>query len=416
MDCSVCCETTKCIECPYCNFASCITCTSTFLLGLSKDSYCMSCNKLWTRDIINQILPKSFVNGKYKFHRENILFEREKSLFPETQPIIVREKRWMELKKIKNEIIKRFGHRSKEFFQVRLAEYDLRSIENNYNIESKVIKKKFVRKCPVENCLGFLSTSWKCSLCTNHICKDCNEIKGESHTCDPGLVETVKLLAKDTKPCPKCGEMIFKASGCSQMWCTSCHTVFDWNTMLIDTGIIHNPHYYEFARKNGTLDRQPGDVPCGGNNNLPEFRYFMVLYGYNDFIGKTHRLCIHLGVYTNMNVREDPNLYNRKKFMHGQITEYQFKVRIQRSEKAREKNRDVNNIMVMFENVLRDILIQLYNKAIQRDDFEVMIINIVNYTNDSLRKVKTLYDDCVMQFIDIDKMEIVYDSPKRVTN
>jgi len=81
-------------------------------------------------------------------------------------------------------------------------------------------KKEFVRKCPVNDCRGFLSTRWKCDVCENYMCVDCNEIKkDDTHACDPNAVETIKLLKKDTKPCVKCGTMIFKISGCSQMWC-----------------------------------------------------------------------------------------------------------------------------------------------------------------------------------------------------
>ena len=36
------------------------------------------------------------------------------------------------------------------------------------------------------------------------------EIKGEDHECDEDKKETVKLLRQDTKPCPKCGELIHK--------------------------------------------------------------------------------------------------------------------------------------------------------------------------------------------------------------
>ena len=55
------------------------------------------------------------------------------------------------------------------------------------------------------------------------------------HTCNPDLVETAKLLAKDTKSCPTCQTKIFKIDGCDQMWCTQCHTAFSWKTGAIQT-------------------------------------------------------------------------------------------------------------------------------------------------------------------------------------
>ena len=414
----MCCETIKCTQCPYCNFSACVTCTSTFLLGLSKDSHCMNCNKLWTREVINTLLPKSFINGKYKWHRENILFEREKSLFPATQPIVVWEKRMDAVHEIRELTIKELrseGLRTRynpKMVEIREVERKLYTMRYP-GLRVKKKKKKFIRKCPVNECQGFLSTSWKCSLCTNSICKECNEIDDEGHTCDPATVETIKLLAKDTKPCPKCGEMIFKASGCSQMWCTACHCVFDWNTMEVDTGVVHNPHYYEYQRQHGTLARQPGDVPCGGEL-LPGFYEFTHVFARDDeciYIALVHRLCNHT-LYYQPYVLEDPNLANRKKFMKGEITEYKFKSRIQQIEKHREKKRDVKNIMSMFGNVLKDLLIQLLNREIQLEEMKVMVENLAVYTNESLRKVKVLYDNCVMEFVDTTKMVMESDSKK----
>jgi len=216
----------------------------------------------------------------------------------------------------------------------------------------------------------------------------------------------MKLLKDDTKPCPKCGEMIFKASGCSQMWCTSCHVVFDWNTMEIDTGVIHNPHYYDYQRLHGTLQRQPGEC------EFPLYYDFLVVLGdETGYIGKIHRLWNHLIRYLEqVQLADDMNLENRKKFMHGTISEIQFKSRIQRSEKAREKVRDVNSVLVMFRDVLHNLLVDLLHRNIKFDEFKISIENIIVYTNDLLRKVKVLYDNSVMQFVDLKKMEMKYDS------
>jgi len=52
------------------------------------------------------------------------------------------------------------------------------------------------------------------------------------------------------------------------MWCTGCHTAFDWNTgKKVVNERLHNPHWVEYQRsqnKDGTVQRAPGDVPCGG--------------------------------------------------------------------------------------------------------------------------------------------------------
>ena len=364
-------------------------------------------------------MGKKFVNGKHKSHRENLLFEREKSLFPQTQALIVTENRLDELHKLRQDATNAW-RKAKGKDKDRLRDLYI-SIENAVitigSGEKAKGKKKFTRKCPTGGCQGFLSTAWKCGLCKKNICKECNEVKTPGHTCDPGNVETVKLLARDTKPCPKCGEMIFKASGCSQMWCTACHCVFDWNTMEIDTGVVHNPHYYEYHRRHGTLQRNPGDVPCGGNDHLLETYRIQVLRDFTpkqrDYVYLVHRFAGYL-IYADRHrplyaINPD-NLENRKAFMRNHITEEKFKFRIQKREKHREKLRDIQNIRDMCGNVLKDIFVQLQARAIGFPEFNVMVGNLVNYTNENLRKVKILYDNCVMEFIDPVSLEMVSDS------
>lgn len=71
--------------------------------------------------------------------------------------------------------------------------------------------------------------------------------KAARHKCNPDDVATAKYLATTTKPCPRCHTSIQRESGCAQMLCTKCHTVFNWNTLMEETGVIHNPHFYQMS-------------------------------------------------------------------------------------------------------------------------------------------------------------------------
>lgn len=248
-------------------------------------------------------------------------------------------------------------------------------------------KKVFVRKCPFENCKGFLSTRWKCQICENTVCPDCNEVTKETeHVCDPGAVETIALLKKDTKPCPSCGTMIFKISGCSQMWCPDCHTAFDWNTMQIEHGKIHNPHYYEFQRFGGNGGREHGDIPCGGMPSVYEIRKF----GIN--IQQLHRLVNHIeGVELRAHQVID-NIGLRIKYMMNELEEDRFKSILQKNEKAREKARDIANIFRMFCDVVGDHLRQLVLNQVTMDEFMMTIERLREYTNDVFKKVHMRYN------------------------
>jgi hypothetical protein len=139
-------------------------------------------------------------------------------------------------------------------------------------VTTTVVRREFLMRCPAADCRGFLSTAYKCGVCDHYTCPDCLEHLGASknieHKCDANTVETAKAIKKETRPCPKCGARIFKIDGCSQMFCTieGCQTAFDWNTGQVVSGRIHNPHYYEWMRRqNREIPRTPGDIPGGGN-------------------------------------------------------------------------------------------------------------------------------------------------------
>jgi hypothetical protein len=54
------------------------------------------------------------------------------------------------------------------------------------------------------------------------------------------------------------------------MFCITCQTPFDWNTgKIVTSGVIHNPHYFEWLKRNGkSIQRNPADIPCGGYPDL----------------------------------------------------------------------------------------------------------------------------------------------------
>jgi hypothetical protein len=223
MSCNICCDNynksnRSKVCCPYCDFDVCRTCCETYILSENVPK-CMKpdCAKEWTRKFLRENFTNVFLTSKYKEHLEDVLFDQEKALMPATQPLVEQK---IAKQKIKKEL------RDLDLFIEDLCRQK-RELERQIQygiipdaLSEKVNKEKtrFVRQCPANNCRGFLSSQWKCGICQQWSCPDCHELKGYNrdceHKCDPNNVETAKMLAKDSKPCPKCQSLIFKISGC----------------------------------------------------------------------------------------------------------------------------------------------------------------------------------------------------------
>ena len=375
-------------------------CVQRYLLETSNDPHCMGCNHAWAREVVDEACTKSFRNKQLKEHRETILMERQRCLMPETQPLVERRLRARvlenDLVKVNNQIQAMYVHRRQLEDAIFEAKWDR-------TLGTPKEKREFVRKCPVEECRGFLSTAWKCGICDNKICPDCNEVKGEEHECDPANVETVKLLKKDTKPCPKCGTLIFKISGCSQMWCPDCHTAFCWNTMRIETGVIHNPHYYDFQMRHGTRGRNHGDIPCGGLPTIYELRTTLKKHNNSGYVYNIHRGIVHLQNFElRYNYPEPMNgddaIELRVRYLMNEITEDQMKQSLQKREKAASKLRDIRGIIQMVTDTGSDLLRQMVVNPDTIEDTVTIFKNLKDYYNSAVHKISNRYS-CVVPLV-----------------
>lgn len=159
--------------------------------------------------------------------------------------------------------------------EIRRLEPFYNDIAMEYTEIQKMIRKEgkkqqgtFIRNCPETGCIGKVDVDGKCGLCGHFFCHECMREKLEGHECKKEDVDTIRELHKNTRPCPKCSVPIYKIEGCDQMWCVQCHTTFSWKTGDITRGVVHNPHFYDYRRDmGGSIQRAPGDIPCGGLPN-----------------------------------------------------------------------------------------------------------------------------------------------------
>jgi len=582
--CNICCDSynkssREKICCGYCDFPSCKTCCETYILSETIPK-CMNttCAKEWSRKFIREKFTNAFINTKFKNHLEELLFDQEKALMPATQPIVEERIRKENIKKemtVLDNLIQDL------YLQKRQLE---RNLYTNITDTSSKQVSNYVRACSSSDCRGFLSSQWKCGICEQWTCPECHELKGANrdceHTCNPDLVETAKLLAKDTKSCPTCQTKIFKIDGCfsentpimlwdgttkmsqdievgdvlvgddgkkrivedlvtgqdemyeirqnngmnytvnskhtlvlkdnnddikliiiddyllldnftrsnlfgykiinsqilktsievlpigkgqyygwslseqqnrrfllpdftvvkncDQMWCTQCHTAFSWKTGAIQTS-IHNPHYYEWQRKNGGAPRVAGDVECGRELNHITFDHLKnailrgkhvrflkyydpnSLHGYDwnarnqtlndnviyisDIIRRTtHNERIELQQFRTGHLEKNQEL--RVQYLCNEIDEDIFKNLVQRNDKKHRKNNEISQVIQVSITAVTDIVFRIIdnfkNSKTGEDKFDELMSEfngVREYCNEIFKDISFAYG-CVQYGFD----------------
>jgi len=411
MSCLICAETLngsthKLIKCEFCDFEACLTCCKTYVLGETYAKCMGECNKEWSRQFLAKTFGQTFMTKNLKKHREEVLFEKERALLPATQPVV---ENLMRLDQLKARIKEIDAERS------RLAREKQDVWQQIYYLQDREPERAvFTKACPGTNCRGFLSTQWTCGLCEVYTCPECHEQKGEDHTCNPDQVATARMLENDTKPCPKCQTPIFKIDGCDQMWCTQCHTAFSWRTGKTET-VIHNPHYYEWMRKQSVTGEIPRAQDCRALTQHTAVRIARLSgdprSARMEFLQEIVRNTLHIqhvelrGKYEEIDhVAVNRDL--RVSYMRGSISEEKFKVLLQRSEKSTAKCEEIRSVLLMLVATVTDIVMRL-GEDLQyhpKDDvfssFTVEMKSIQEYTNEQLQEVSKAYKCVPLQFDD----------------
>lgn len=130
----------KPITCHLCKFTACTSCTQRFLLDAEKRilPQCMNntCRVEWKREFLLSVFTKTFVNNQLKKHKEDILFEREKSFEPSTMNSL-------KLAMVKREKNKSIQEIKKELDKIRGKQQNL--LSNLNDIENEMRNYYFLK-------------------------------------------------------------------------------------------------------------------------------------------------------------------------------------------------------------------------------------------------------------------------------
>lgn len=228
MQCDICFDTiTKSVAdrfaCLHCDGHFCRECCARYILE-AVNPKCPGCFREWTRYQLLNSFGRKFMKKDYKEKRERDVYELEKALFPLTQLRMVDKKRDAEDARL-NPFRKLIGKAMDKLMRAEdwLTRRENCPLKHEYiaatqaclTILTKLPQKReetaknptVTFKCFKGECRGFVTKADKvmaCGLCETVVCERCREEKRPKHKCDENLVETVALLLKDTKPCPKC--------------------------------------------------------------------------------------------------------------------------------------------------------------------------------------------------------------------
>lgn len=434
------------ITCPACQYDACSECIRKFLLSIYLEPHCMNCHVAWSNDFWRDAFPKSFINGELRQHRMHIILDKEKSLLPLSMADARRRAKLLEYQNIRINAIKHaeqkklaiynfagilikeidgqieICEKNKDILKKLSLDYAIEQFEVDYstrvinklqdlefsNKKSINVKRHFVRSCPAIGCKGLLSTQWKCSLCSVHVCHECHDIidkNQNNHICIPENVATAKLIAKDTKPCPSCTCLIFRISGCSQMWCTQCNNAFDWNTGdRIDQRILHNPHFYEWRQTNAHLQANNSNTECNDMPTQLDLQTKMRYLGYDREFERKIAVNFLSAIYHNSEVEmmkfrvtatENDNNDLRINFLLNIISEKQLAHHLYIRDKYKSKKREIFRVMELFDVVTRDITRRLMHSN-NINDFNICwndVLPLIKYCNTQMGIISKRYDN-----------------------
>lgn len=234
-----------------------------------------------------------------------------------------------------DEIVKQFKETDIYLKKTDAANRRAELIKERKTQEKNGTRSTYNRPCGKFDCNGMLQQNKiLCGLCNYITCKKCLVVykKDKEHECNKEDIDTAELIKRDTKYCPKCNFGITKIDGCDVMFCTQCTTSFHWKTLEVLTRNLHNPHYIEYLRNNGTTQQRDNIIiNCTANPTITDFDM-------NRFRSIYH-FCIDIEHFNKYSIYADTGMQIVNKILHYNSVLNDFQNDIRKFDNSNEKAR-----------------------------------------------------------------------------
>lgn len=406
------------------------------------EPHCMGCKQLWDTEFIVKNISRAMTT-RLKKQKEERLFEQELIKLPETQfylqydhairndvqhDLVSNIRKLQSLHDERLETPIRCERATLIRKQIKDTERHLSQLHHHINnwtqhlvmscleyiphqIRTQFEQNKspsntfaFVSACPLDSCNGFVMLhDWKCGTCGLQTCKQCHKPidKDATHLCNEDDVNTAKFIMQTSKPCPKCATRIHKINGCDQMWCTLCKTPFSWSTGKIETGAVHNPHFYEWIRHHENQD--PRDLMnCEGRPMQQHvITHCGIVFGhyhyYYRYFTTIHRLSVHIQQvevdhrFSRTNGRG--NLDLRLRWLKQEIDKAKMCRILHKRYKETIINRQRIQVLELFITLTNDVFHRLLHCHTHDEaaSLKQEIQEIIEYTNNCFKNLYIVY-------------------------
>jgi hypothetical protein len=284
------------------------------------------------------------------------------------------------------------------------------------------IRKAFIKPCAAPNCNGMLNSSYVCGVCNTKVCPNCFQIKRlkneqptSEHECKEEDIQTVLLIKKETKSCPKCAASIYKVEGCHQMWCTNCNTAFDWKTGQAINGVIHNPHFFEWQRNQNKQLAQQSSQGCLWPNelrtDLPILNLCIEQSAWRP-VGNFVRIVFHMLDWATPRRYDLLNLQTRIQYILGEITEEKFAEKVYTMFKTNRFETNKLHIVQMLYQAGQTLVNNLSRlpspevKLIQTQELITSLTNLATYFNKCMTDHHKMHKSVKQFYLIEDNFEI----------